>query len=419
MADLEALARRVKVPGQLGWAIGDVAPDTLEPDLVSWLASEEPNLRQTALAWLRRKLDDATAGLDWFRRMVASELMASEERRLDLVTSTPPRSDFWDAMLEIDPVLADLYWSNCHPVRVMPADTARAVDELLARGRPWLAVDFIAAELHHSDEEVSTLKAEDARRTMDMAIRTPPPEHPVQSIGYEVGVVLDYLEKSGVDEITLAQYEFALFRLIEHHRQPRALFSALGSDYKSYGVLVSRAFRGKGEPERQLDESDAALGRHAYWVLMHWEGLPGLDDGGQVDGAHLEEWVTEARLLFAESDRADIGDEQIGQVLSHSPVGADGIWPAEPVREIIETVGSSSIESGMVVGALNGRGATMRGVFDGGRQERGRALTYREWSRATATSARRTSRILRLIAESYERQGRVYDADASITGDTE
>ena len=249
MGDLEALARRVKVPGQLGWAIGDVGPDTLEPDLVAWLASEDLNLRQAALAWLRRKLDDVTGGLDWFRRMVGSELMTSEGRRLDLVISTPPRSDFWDAMVEIDPALADLYWSNCHALRVMSADTARAVDELLARGRPWLAVDFIAAELHHSDEEVSTVSAEDARRTLDMAIRTPPPEHPVQSIGYEVGVVLDYLEKTGVGEITLAQYEFALFRLIEDHRQPRALFKALGSDYKSYVELVSRVFRGKDEPE--------------------------------------------------------------------------------------------------------------------------------------------------------------------------
>ena len=151
---------------------------------------------------------------------------------------------------------------------------------------------------------------------------------------------------------------------------------------------------------------------------MHWEGLPGLDDSGEIDGAHLNEWVTEARLLFAESGRADIGDEEIGRVLSHSPVGADGIWPAEPVREIIEAVGSSSIESGMVVGALNARGGTMRGVFDGGGQERDLASKYRQWSRATAPSARRTSRILRLIAESYELQGRVHDADASITGDT-
>ncbi len=419
MADLEALARRVKVPGQLGWAIGDTAPDSMEPALVGWLESDEPNLRNAALAWLRCKLANPDGGLDWFRRMIGTEAMASEDRRLDLMLSTPHRCDFWDLMIAIDPAIADLYWSHCRPIRVSSADTARAVDELLSRGRPWVAVDLIAAELHHSDGETSTLKVEDASRTLDMAITTPPPEHPGQSIGYEVGVVLDYLERHGFDELALARYEFALFPLIEHHRQPRALFKALGSDYKSYVDLVSRVFRGKDEPKRQIDESDVALAHHAYWVLMHWNGLPGLDDSGAIDSAHLKEWVTEARLLFAENDRADIGDEQIGQVLSNSPQGEDGIWPAEPVREIIETIGSSNIESGIVVGRLNKRGATSRGVFDGGRQERDLAAKYRAWSQTTAPTNRRTSRVLRLIAESYERQARQHDADASINSDTE
>ncbi len=419
MADLEALARRVKVPGQLGWAIGDVAPDSMEPALVAWLESDEPNLRDAALAWLRCKLADPTSGPDWLCRMVSTNAMASENRRLDLALSTPARRDFWDLMIEIDPAFADQYWSHCQPIRVSSADTARTVNELLSRGRPWVAVNLIAAELHHSDGETSTLKVEAAVRTLEMAITTPPPGHPGQSIGYEVGVVLDYLERSGVDEMALARYEFALFRLIEHHRQPRALFKALGSDYNSYVDLVSRVFRGKDEPKRQLDESDAALAQHAYWVLIHWNGLPGLDDSGAIDSAHLKEWVTEARLLFAENDRADIGDEQIGQVLSHGPVGEDGIWPAAPIREIIETIGSTNIESGIVVGRLNKRGTTTRGVYDGGGQERNLAMKYRAWSRATATTARRTSRVLRLIAESYERQARQHDADASISSDTE
>ena len=419
IADLEALARRVKVPGQLGWAIGDVAPDSLEGELAGWLASDEPNVREAALSWLRCKLADPTGGLGWFRRVAGTAAMASDDRRLDLALSTPARGDFWDAMVDIAPALADQYWSRCHPIRVSSADTARAVDELLSRRRPWVAVDFIAAELHHSDREVSTLKVEDAVRTLEMAITVPVPEHPGQSIGYEVGVLLDYLERSEVDDMTLAQYEFALFRLIEHHRQPRALFKALSSDYKGYVDLVSRVFRGKDQPERRLDESEAALARHALWVLMHWNRLPGLDDSGAIDGAHLKEWVTEARLLFSENGRADIGDEQIGQVLSNSPAGDDGIWPAEPVRDIIEIVGSADIESGIVVGSLNRRGVTSRGVFDGGGQERDLAAKYRERSRATATTARRTSRVLRLIAESYERQARQHDAEAKVTGDTE
>ncbi len=419
IADLEALARRVKVPGQLGWAIGDVAPDSMEPALAAWLESEEPNLRDTALAWLRCKLDDPASGPDWFRRIVSTEAMTSADRRLDLVRSTPSRRDFWDLVVAIDPALADEYWSQCHPHGVSPADTERAVHELLARNQAWVAIDIIASVLHHEDSDASTLKVEDAMRALEAAITSPLSHHNRHSIGYEVGVVLDYLERHEVDETTLARYEFALFSLIQQHRQPRALFRALCSDHRSYVDLVSRVFRGKDEPKRQLDEFEAARAQHAYWVLMHWRGLPGLHESGAIDSAHLKEWVTEARLLFAEGGRADIGDEQIGQVLSHCPAGEDGIWPAEAVREIIEMIGSANIESGIVLGALNNRGATWRGVFDGGGQERDLARRYQAWSRAMATTARRTSRVLRLIAESYERQARQHDADASISGATE
>jgi hypothetical protein len=138
-----------------------------------------------------------------------------------------------------------------------------------------------------------------------------------------------------------------------------------------------------------------------------------------VDGDHLTRWVRAARLAFSESDRADIGDEEIGRVLAASPPGADSAWPAEPVRELIETLGSPSIESGLHVGVINARGVTSRGVYDGGAQERDLAARYLGWAKAIAASSPRTSRVLRRLAESYERDARRMDEEAQITADTE
>lgn len=76
----------------------------------------------------------------------------------------------------------------------------------------------------------------------------------------------------------------------------------------------------------------------------------------------LRRWVRSARLAFVDSDRDDIGDEQVGRVLSASPEGSDGIWPAEPVRELIEMIGSTRIETGLHTGIVNTRGITSRGV---------------------------------------------------------
>jgi hypothetical protein len=178
--------------------------------------------------------------------------------------------------------------------------------------------------------------------------------------------------------------------------------------------LVTRVYRGKNQPRRKLDAAEEALALQAWSVLEHWRELPG--DG---DGQHLATWVQEARLLLSEADRADIGDEQIGRVLTAAPKPEDGIWPSEPVRAVIEQIGSQSLELGFQIGERNNRGITGRGVFDGGKQERDLAGQYRDWSQKTRRDWPRTARILRKLADSYEDEAREHDAEAEISSDAE
>lgn len=161
-----------------------------------------------------------------------------------------------------------------------------------------------------------------------------------------------------------APLEFIFFRLLDDHRRRRALFEELSSSPKTFVDLVSRVYRGKNDPPKVSTEGEAALAEHAWWVLHGWHQIPGLTEGGGIDAEHLTTWVREARLAFAESERADIEDEEVGRVLSASPPGSDGIWPAEAVRELIETIGNSHIEGGFVTGRYNSRGTTTRGVFE-------------------------------------------------------
>lgn len=417
---LRDLAGRSKAPSQLGWAVGVVSPNELTPQLLEWLDEEDSKLREVATSWARRKL--GTSGVTWLREALASPAMHSQERRTTLALQAPATSEVWEALAEIDPDLHDAYWRAAQPLITEPQDLEHAVRELVGRDRAWVAVDVLALDAHRNktEEEGSTsAKPALVMEVLNAAKKADPSAGPSQSPGYEVGLLLDYLEAKGCDEETLAAYEFAFFLLLEHHRQPRALFSALGEDPKLFVSLVERVYRGKNQTKRQLTENEQALAHHAWWVLAHWREVPGLRDDGSIDGDHLTKWVQEVRLALAEIDRADIGDEQIGQVLASSPPGTDGIWPAEPVREIVETIGSTSIESGIHVGVINSRGVTSRGVFDGGEQERELAIRYREWTTATAGTWPRTSRVLRQLAESYERDAHREDEWAELRADTE
>jgi hypothetical protein len=278
---------------------------------------------------------------------------------------------------------------------------------------------LLAATLQGAEAEQEAIGVELIEAVLDAALRADSNETASQSPGYEVGVLLDRLEGLGCLAEKLAGYEFAFFRLLDDYRRPRALFPAMRAEPNVFVDLVKRVYRGRNEPRRQLDPHDQELAKHAWWVLEGWHELPGLLDDGTIDASHLTEWVRSARLAFADSDRGDIGDEQVGRVLSASPEGSDGIWPAKPVRELIEMIGSTRIETGLHTGIVNTRGITSRGVYDGGTQERELAARYRDWSKRTAAKWPRTSRMLRLLAESYEQDAREHDARAELSADTQ
>ena len=86
----------------------------------------------------------------------------------------------------------------------------------------------------------------------------------------------------------------------------------------------------------------------------------------------------------------------------------------------MRTLAVPALETGVHIGAVNQRGVTTRDVYDGGQQERALfAARYRQWAKQTAGSWPRTSRVLRGLAESYEREAQREDAQAEITADTE
>jgi excisionase family DNA binding protein len=415
---LRTLAARSPVPRHLGLTVGEVAPEHLTPDLLSWLDSDDDAIRQVALGWATQKLIDDDSS--WLRSTLARSEMTKFDRRLAFALSTQPTPKVWDALIELDPDLHDAYWKRMGHLGIAPSDVERATHELCSRGRAWTSVDLIAGLLHmREDAEGRTaLTPTLITEVLQAALTADPVEAKSQSAGYELGLLLDYLETQNTDQAQLVQYEFVFFTLLEDLRTPKALFAALESDASLFVDLVSRVYRGKNEPARKLDEREEALAQHAWWVIRHWNGLPGRSEDG-VDGDHLRRWIQEARLAFSESDRADIGDLLIGECIAASPPDGDGVWPAEPVREIIESIGSPQLESGIQTGVLNARGFTNRGVFDGGKQEWDLAAKYREWATQTGTHSRRTSRILRGLAESYEQDARREDDEAARRADTE
>ena len=118
------------------------------------------------------------------------------------------------------------------------------------------------------------------------------------------------------------------------------------------------------------------------------------------------------RALCLELGRAAIGDQKIGQVLSSAPVGADGVWPCEPVRNVLEDIASREIGIGIGVAVYNARG--MHRVTDDAADERALAEKYRAWSRKLAFGHAYVASVLEETAQRYDREAEREISDAAV-----
>jgi hypothetical protein len=162
----------------------------------------------------------------------------------------------------------------------------------------------------------------------------------------------------------------------------------------------------------QNEEKKRALWSAAYTLLDRIRRVPGTEDDGHINVDKLRAWVADARALCAEYGRAAIGDQKIGQILQAAPTGGDGIWPCEPVREVLEEIGSQEIAIGMGVAVYNSRGMVARD--EGGKQERALASQYRGWSRQLAFDYPYMANLLEQIAAHYDRDAEREDTDAAV-----
>ena len=134
--------------------------------------------------------------------------------------------------------------------------------------------------------------------------------------------------------------------------------------------------------------------------------------------ALLKDWVWQVRELLAEDDELGRHSEWvIGEMLSGSPEGGDGVWPAEPVRDLLDEPEADRLAEGFLAGVANNRGVTVRRPFEGGRQERNLAARYDGWADRIAATWPQATLVLKQCADRLREDARRWDDDAEDTQD--
>jgi excisionase family DNA binding protein len=407
---LTSLTLEAKTPFVIGELLAGLR-DFDNHEILGWLASDESNLRQASRAYAIEEL--RTHGIGWLHRTLAGRELVNPAARTELMGALAAQGEFWDQLEGLDPDLQQDYWRMFNAYQVAPERRGEATSLLVKRRRPWAAAAVVTNMLKSDYAPSIELIGEVLRAVIAY---TGGAEDPTMA-GYYIGEILGYVEHHDPENSELPQFEFIMFELLHDHQPSRALYKSLGNDPTDFVEMLKSLFRSEGEPQRTTTAKEQAFAHLSYSVLREWASVPGQREDGTIDSDHLTSWVRSARLALADAGRAAIGDEQIGQVLSGSPEGADGLWPAEPIRELIENIGNTRIDTGVHIGLMNRRGVTSRDVYDGGRQERDLESRYRTMASKASVKWPRTARILRGIADDFQQQARMNDAESERWAD--
>jgi hypothetical protein len=411
VAQVKLLVENVDRPDIVGELLAR-ASVPVDSEILDWLENASQKLRQAALAYSRHRICDN--GIGWLHTALNAVSLSNDAQAL-LMAAVPFRKAYWDDVASMSKDLVDAYWRQGNYVRVLKHERPEAAHLLLEHGHPWEAIQLLEMMLlQNQAPELNLVKS-----ALYLAARSSSVSVPRQDASFSVGNLLEFMESEAPpDDSDLPDLEFQFFDFLYKHQPSTALYRHLCNNTDAFVSMIDAVCAiGESEEKEESNEKGRIYKHRAWSVLFFWPVLPGFQEDGSIDEEHLSNWVTGVREKLKNSEHIEHGDEYIGQVLSSSPKGSDGIWPAEEVRGLIETLANSTIDSNMVVGRLNQRDAATRGRFDGGTQERAVGRKYAEDAKHIATQWPRTAAILRSISDSYKFNGSFLDRRAERMAD--
>lgn len=415
--------------GRAAWVIGRLLPEILTPDqLVTYAKtalqqslspSDGASSYKNVVSGILHVVHDGKYLSEFFTNI--SDGMSDEEKAVVLMLA-PFCVTVWDLVGGLAPSEKSKYWLQVMPEmhHLTDSELVVSIEELLKAKRPRAVFSGIKYRL--KDLGVTTIyrvltdlvkgdAQEDVHYRLDehwvkeafKAISTTNELSLEDKAGVEFAYidVLARLWGSESKEAGIPNLE----RYVELH--PEFYVQAIAWVYKRDDNEVD-------PPEYQVSpEKKSVMAEKGYKLLEGLELIPGLSADERMRAEILSKWITTVRDLCRQIAREEVGDACLGKLLSTAPTGSDGVWPCEPVRQVMEEIHSVHLMNGAHTGLYNSRGVHFRAR--GGDQERALADKYRTWAESLQfTHPFVSSELLMGMVNTYEREAGREDTEAAI-----
>jgi hypothetical protein len=424
-----SLAANANLPWAAGTALADATGAVYDDRVVQMLAADGSHIANFAGAFIMRRFE--AGGWQWLDATLArnvGQLSAAQIALMLAATRDHPRS--WERAEELGEAVSREYW-HWFQYTGLGGDFQHVdfvFERLMKAGRPASAIDFLHL---YSRKERSAERAALVADALEATLASD-----LHADAREAGALrhmdfrglFDVLEqqRSALGDDRVGRLEWAYLPALGFDASAPALEASMASSPEFFVEVVSIVYLKRrvdaGNEDAQDDQEEEELTEeererrsqragNAHRLLTNWGTPPGIRDGA-MNSARLDEWFDAAVSALEDAGRLRPGLHHVGQVLIHAPAPESESWPPVAVRDLLERVKSKDLEQGIVLGLVNRRGVTWRGLEEGGDQERDLAAQYRASADQFANRWPRTAVILREVAKSLENDARRNEDEA-------
>ncbi len=240
--------------------------------------------------------------------------------------------------------------------------------------------------------------------------------------GYHISKIIKTVQKDDrikEDDKAEIEWKYLLFLITPDSRtDPEYLFKKLFSNpgyFLSMIKLIYRPEVSKAQTHNTQNQEQRKImlqkAEKAWQLLENWKSVPGLKDNGEIEYDTLDNWVSSLISSAEIEGYSKICKSYIGKILARTPMNIE-FWPQDSVCKVIEKYYDKTLHTGFLCEVPSLGGCTVRGIFEGGIQERDIAERYRKLAEQLMHTYPKTKKILKDIATEYEKDAKREDEHA-------
>lgn len=322
-----------------------------------------------------------------------------------IICCLPLVQEVWHQVEQFSNIVQSYYWENVSVFHLNTENkvvTSYIVDNLLKHNRPYTLMGVLA----YSD----FIDAKSIIKILNKGLEIyPEPEKIGMNLkhvpSYDIVNLFEKLyEDNEINEEQVARLELAYLPIFDYDYELKCLSNQLVENTQMFVELMMLAYRKDNNDDPDLTDDMHSRASRAHDILGRFRTIPGYSsEEGRVDQSVFKNWIQEVLRLSQEMGYMTAFGICIGTLLSYSPVGEDGIWPHQCVREFFEDNFTELLLNHFVIGKSNQRGVHN---LTGGDEEKLLAEKYAEYANKLMLEYPKMAAVVRKISDGYLEEAR-------------